>query len=339
MKISVKYLNNPAHINREKWSDFVHSHPKGTIFQSPQMYDVFEESANYDPVFLACIDDNNVLQGLMVSGIFSEKSGIAGSLIKRSIVVGGPLLSSHDLLLEFVSNYEELVKDRAVYSRLANLFDMTNEFDDLNKLGYEYKDHLNYKIDLSQPLEHLWNNLHNTRRRQIRRGIRRGIKTEVTYEVSNLPDYYEILKQTYLHAGQPLLDLSFFEAAYKNLSANKNIIFFSAYDGDRLIGHRIVLAYNKMLHDWYAGDLFDARDLYTNDVLVWEVIKWGTENGYKDFDFGGAGEPDKEYGVREFKKKFGGNLVNYGNYLKVHQPVKYNLIKKAFPIYKKLRKS
>lgn len=335
----IRYFDNPDEISREKWSDFVLSHPKGTIFQSPQMYDVFKESVNYEPVFLACINGNNELQGLIVSGIFSEKSGIAGSLIKRSIVVGGPLLRSSDLLLEFISNYEELVNDKAVYSRLVNLYDMNNEFSGLKKLNFEFKDHLNYKIDLSQPSELLWKNLHNTRRRQIRRGIRRGIRTEVSFDVNNISDYYDILKQTYLNAGQPLLDLSYFESAYENLRPNKNLVFFSAYDDNKLIGHRMVLAYNNMLHDWYAGDLYDTRDLYTNDVLVWEVIKWGSENGYKDFDFGGAGEPDKEYGVREFKKKFGGTLVNYGNYLKVHQPIKYNLIQKAIPIYKKMRKS
>ena len=336
---NIKYINNPKDISRERWSEFVHSHPKGTIFQSPQMYDVFKESVNYEPVFLASINDNNELQGLIISGIFSEKSGITGSLIRRSIVVGGPLLISKDLLLEFISNYEKLVKDRAVFSRLANLFDMTNEFNGLDEINYEFKDHLNYKIDLSKPLEELWNNLHNTRRRQIKRGIRRGIKTRVSFDVNNISDYYEILKQTYLHAGQPLLDMSYFEAAYKSLKPNENLVFFSAFDGDRLVGFRMVLAYNNIMHDWYAGDLYDSRDLYTNDVLVWEVIKWGSENGYKDFDFGGAGEPDKEYGVREFKKKFGGTLVNYGNFLKVHQPIKYNLIQKAIPIYKKIRKS
>ena len=35
-------------------------------------------------------------------------------------------------------------------------------------------------------------------------------------------------------------------------------------------------------------------------------------------DFGGAGKPDEPYGVRTFKAKYGGELVNYGRYVCVH---------------------
>ena len=36
--------------------------------------------------------------------------------------------------------------------------------------------------------------------------------------------------------------------------------------------------------------------------------------------FGGAGKPDKPYGVRDYKLKFGGQLVNWGRFEKVHKP-------------------
>ncbi|MHA2406139.1 MAG: lipid II:glycine glycyltransferase FemX, partial [Candidatus Hermodarchaeia archaeon] len=49
-----------------------------------------------------------------------------------------------------------------------------------------------------------------------------------------------------------------------------------------------------------------------NELLIWHILKGGTENGLKTYDFGGAGKPDEEYGVRDFKSKFGGDLVRYG---------------------------
>ena len=36
---------------------------------------------------------------------------------------------------------------------------------------------------------------------------------------------------------------------------------------------------------------------------------WGAENGYRLCNFGGAGKRDEEYGVRDFKAKFGGELI------------------------------
>lgn len=45
----------------------------------------------------------------------------------------------------------------------------------------------------------------------------------------------------------------------------------------------------------------------------------GVGNGYRLYDFG-TGRPDVEYGVRDFKAKFGGELVCYGRNTCVHAP-------------------
>jgi len=47
----------------------------------------------------------------------------------------------------------------------------------------------------------------------------------------------------------------------------------------------------------------------------WAVIAYAAENGFSRFDMMGAGKPDKNYGVREFKAEFGGDLVEYGRFL------------------------
>ena len=43
-----------------------------------------------------------------------------------------------------------------------------------------------------------------------------------------------------------------------------------------------------------------------------------------------AGWPDKPYGVREFKAKFGGSLVHYGRYRKVYSRWKMALAERAY---------
>jgi len=39
----------------------------------------------------------------------------------------------------------------------------------------------------------------------------------------------------------------------------------------------------------------------------------------------GAGKLDEEYGVREFKEKFGGKLVEYGRFICVNNRLLYQL--------------
>jgi lipid II:glycine glycyltransferase (peptidoglycan interpeptide bridge formation enzyme) len=62
-----------------------------------------------------------------------------------------------------------------------------------------------------------------------------------------------------------------------------------------------------------------------NELLVWDILKWGQDNGYRRYDFGGAGRPEEKYGVRDFKGKFGGDLVCYGRNVCVHAPVIFRL--------------
>lgn len=330
---------DPTQVERLKWSEFVSGHPKGNIFQTPQMYDAYKTSKNYDPVFVACLDTEGSIRGLLVGSVFSEKDGALKNLISRCIIFGGPLLSPGVPAIDFVQRYNDFVKKKAVYSRLANLFDNSKELSGIESVGYEFKEHLNYNIDLARSQDEIWNSIQNTRRRQIRRGYRRGISVNISFEIDDIADYYGIVLETYKNAGLPLQDISFFESVYSNLSREKNILFFSAYYEGKLIGHRIILSYGNRLYDWFAGDNPKERDKYTNDVLVWEVLKWGNENGYEVFDFGGAGEPGKEYGVRDFKEKFGGKLVAFGNYLIVHQPAKYAMLQSLLKVHRSLKRS
>ena len=50
----------------------------------------------------------------------------------------------------------------------------------------------------------------------------------------------------------------------------------------------------------------------------------------------GAGKPDDGYGVRDFKAKFGGQLVEHGRFLHVMNPLLYNIGKLGVKLLKKV---
>jgi lipid II:glycine glycyltransferase (peptidoglycan interpeptide bridge formation enzyme) len=103
------------------------------------------------------------------------------------------------------------------------------------------------------------------------------------------------------------------------------------------LGTIVLLTYKDTIFDWYAGAPRRYSRLCPNDILVWHAIEWGTKNGFCIFDFGGAGSPKEEYGVREFKKQFGGKLVNFGRYMKIHSPIKMKIAEKGFEVYRKIK--
>jgi lipid II:glycine glycyltransferase (peptidoglycan interpeptide bridge formation enzyme) len=69
----MQVISNPDKVNRKEWSDFVYNHPNGNIFQTPEMFEVYSNTKNYTPIFLAIIK-NNRITALLLAVIQKEHS-------------------------------------------------------------------------------------------------------------------------------------------------------------------------------------------------------------------------------------------------------------------------
>ncbi len=145
---------------------------------------------------------------------------------------------------------------------------------------------------------------------------------------------YEIISNLYKKIKLPLYSKNFFINLVNILLPINYLKIFGAFLNDNMIGVRFILSYKNFLYDWYAGSDEKFLEYRPNDILPWEVIKWGANNGYEIFDFGGAGKPDSKYGVRDYKMRFGGTLVNLGRYEFTHK----NLLMKVMKMGLNIRK-
>ena len=64
-------------------------------------------------------------------------------------------------------------------------------------------------------------------------------------------------------------------------------------------------------------------------------FQYGFKNNLRKFDFMGAGKSNEDYGVRDFKAKFGGELKEHGRFIKINNPFLYSLGKLALGLIKK----
>lgn len=208
-------------------------------------------------------------------------------------------------------------------------------FDDA---GYRYEEHLNILVDLSKSEDNLWESLHSKRRNEIRRAYKEKTDFSVHSDENSLKNGYKILNEVYKFAKLPFPDISLFQNMLSRSTRDFGLKIFAANNQNKMIGVMFALIYKKCIYDWYAGSYREALDKYPNDLIPWEVMKWGKANGFEILDFGGAGKPNIPYGVRDYKLKFGGGLVNFGRYEKVHQPFKMSVAKSGFKIWQLLKK-
>lgn len=323
-------------IEQQKWSDFVYQHPCGNIFHTPEMYEVFTKTKNHNPVFLAAIDEQGDVWGVLLAVVQKEGKGVIGSVSARSIIWGGPLIKNDDpeVLKLILGAYDKSIKKIVLYSQFRNLWDSGYGKDIFSSLGYAFQEHFDIFIDLNKPEEALWQELDSKKRNEIRRASK---ENTLVLETGDIEQLYNILKEVYKNARLPLADISLFKSAFRILGSKGMIKCFGAFNNGEIIGIMCVLIYKGLVYNWYAGARRKFFNKYPNDLLPWEVLRWGKANGFATFDWGGAGKPNEKYGVREHKKQFGGRLVNYGRFQKIHQLGKFKLAKLGFKIWRRIK--
>lgn len=335
--MNINIISN-QNIAREEWQTFVETHPKGNVFQTPQMYDVYQQTPGYAPQVIALEQDKQMV-GLMMWVVMREK-GLKAPFSARSIIQGAPIAKDDkpEYIIALLEAYEQMRDKSVIYTQVRNHFEMLTVNDAFQQCGYRFESHLNFIIMLDNE-EAVWNRIGKGRIKQIRKAQKNNLMVtaftgaELTDE--KIDQGYAIIETVYKRAGLPLVDIAQIKAANK---AQLLVLFFVHSEEGEVMGCRFGLLHGKEMYGWYAGSESRFYSLYPNDILIWETLRWGIANGYEVFDYGGAGEPNKPYGVRAFKQQMGGQLVNYGRYEKIHKPWMYKIGVWGLAVYKILKR-
>jgi len=315
---------------------FATSNKYPSPFQSGAMFNVFEKTKGCKPIAIVAKNTDNKLLGSIVATTFMDAGIIIGKLVSHVTCRGGPLLSSDDennftarLLLKKLL---EITKDESLYTRIYPFFDLPQQYSLLKNIGFKHEDWLNYLLDLTLDEEKIWDKVSKHRRKGIRKAEKLGLEMVDVSTNSNLQTTYDLLQESHKSAKIPLQDKSLFDTIYHYLVRHNFAKMVLAYRGEKPIASRVVLTFSGIIYDWYAGSASVEEGSNANEYLVWKIIQWGIQSGHTLFDFGGAGTPDEEYGPREFKRRFGGKMVNYGRYTIVHKPKILKLVENLYNV-------
>ena len=117
--------------------------------------------------------------------------------------------------------------------------------------------------------------------------------------------------------------MKFFE---KFINGNVGKILLVKKDNKVIGGIAAPIHNNKSIYELYICGLDqEYKDCSPSVMATYAAIQYACKNNLKRFDFMGAGKPDDDYGVRSFKEKFGGDLVENGRFIRINNPFLYNL--------------
>lgn len=330
-------------LSEDEWRNWVFNNPAGNIFHTPDMFRVFQRTKGYQPEVWVARGENQQILVIFLPVTISIHGGIFRPLTTHTIAYGSILCDLGDQAKEalkaLLQHFQAVHKLRSIYTELRNISDMSDYQAVMNQSGFIYEEHLNYKIDLTGSPDLVFSRIGKRTQKHIKRALTRGeLAVEEVTDLSGINECYQLLCKTYKLARIPLANRSLFESAFEVLYPQGMLRVTAARHRGTMVAVSFELLYKDVIYGWYGGMDREFSRYTPNELLMWHILRWGAENGYREYDFGGAGKPDEDYGVRDFKAKFGGALVNYGRFKWIANPVLFHISSFGYKVYRRYRR-
>jgi FemAB-related protein (PEP-CTERM system-associated) len=258
-----------------EWERFVESAPHGSLGHLMQWRNVIVRTYGHTPHYLMA------LAGGRVTGIlplFLIRRPFSGRLL-----VTAPYLSHGGLCAETDEGSRCLVQAaRALGNRHGARY---VEIRSLNRVdpGLRCKDtYCTYLLPLHRRPDTIWARFENRARTAVRKATGSGLVIERGRHL--VRPLAEVLSRHMRSLGTPFHG----EVFYRNILAefaDRAEIFMVRYQ-NRFIGGGLTVAFRDTLVWPYGGCLRDYRHLAGMNLLTWEVIRYGCEQGMASLDFG-----------------------------------------------------
>lgn len=189
-----------------------------------------------------------------------------------------------------------------------------------------------FQLDLNQPEEILFKNLDSKTRYNVNLAHKKGVQIFENTTKEGMEQYIEILEETTKRQGFYAHSPKYFRDMWQALEHSGMIRIFTATYEDTVISSWIMFIFNGVLYYPYGASRAIHRDVMANNLLMWEMIRFGKNQGCHTFDMWGSlgPEPDQKhpwYGFHKFKKGYNGALVEFlGTFDYVANPPLYKIL-------------
>lgn len=320
-----KIISSILEINSQQWDELIVKSPTASFFQTRACFD-FYASLSFMKPFVYGVSEEDRMVGVMCGYIIADGNKLKQFFSRRAIVPGGVLLDvniSLTVLKEFLNYVAKDLKQKAIYLEIRNYNDYSSFRSVFEIAGFSYQKHLNFHVDTTD-LDSSLNKLSSSKRRQIKLSLKAGASIAEIKNEDEIVEFYQILNELYKNKIKTSLFPRDFFIKLNALPSGKILVI--KFNEKIIGGIACVFLDKRIVSEWFVCGLEGLdKNLYPSVLATWAGIEYAAVNGYNRFDFMGAGKPDEGYGVREFKSKFGGDLVENGRFLYICKPELYSL--------------
>jgi lipid II:glycine glycyltransferase (peptidoglycan interpeptide bridge formation enzyme) len=181
------------------------------------------------------------------------------------------------------------------------------------KVGRSLFTKYTFILDLTKDEDTLFANLSSKTRYNVNLAYKKGVRIYENTSAEGMETYIKILETTTKRQGFYAHGPNYFRTMWETLGQSGMLrIFHAEYEG-QILTSWIMFIFNNVLYYPYGASVREHRDVMANNLMMWEMIKFGLSQGCTSFDMWGSlgSDPDPKhpwFGFHRFKKGYGGVL-------------------------------
>lgn len=284
-----------------QWDRFVDSIQGSTFYHQSSWFKILEDVFGYRQVGFIQLDGKEIVGGLP---LFKVRKLVSSGIVSSPFRDRGGVLCLPDSPRRFLLGHAaHHFCDRAKYILVKQFHELNDA--DFNNLNYiKNNDWVTTRTALNQPVDSIWKKLKNNAQGPVKQAKKKGMAVRSAESVRAMDVFYDIFSVNRMNLGIPTFPKSFFKSLWQQMYPAQKIRLVLAEKSGKAVAGILLLLHQDTVIDGYAASLPQYRDYRANDLLVWESIKWASENGYQYFDFGADSIHQKN--LLAFKKKWNG---------------------------------
>jgi len=289
------------------WDELLLTTSNFSFYHSSAWAKVLSESYRYNPLYFSSIDNCKLLALLPIMEIKSFLTG------KRGVSL--PFSDCFDPIASDEICFQKILQHTVKYGNNARWKYVdyrggSNYFKGKTPSAYFYI----HTLDLTRTEKDILSAFRNSTRRNIKKALNEGVELNISNSLGSLRRFYRLNCVTRKRHGLPPQPFFFFKKIYDHIiSKGLGLIALASYRNTTIAGAVFFHTINKVIYK-YGASAKSHQHLRANNLIMWEAIKWYSQNGFTIFDFG-ITEPENK-GLLQFKRGWGVNegIINYYRY-------------------------
>lgn len=219
---------------------------------------------------------------------------------------GGWIIEGNGSLDKLFVEYRDWCKQNNIISEVIRFHPVIANQDKVRDI-YDVQDLGNTVYIGLDSEDYIWNNITSKNRNVIRKAIKNGVVIKHEFNSELLNTFKGIYNQTMDRDNADeyyYFDDEFYKSILNDLKDNADV-FYAQYD-NKIVASSIILRASDKLSYHLSGSIREYSSLAPTNLLLCEVAKWGSNNGYKTLHLGG-GVGSKQDNLYSFKKAFNKN--------------------------------